>query len=771
MSTATDKAISLSEVTAFLNAPQMRDGKTRYKCPACGEFHLDVSQKNDKVLVKCWTDSCQKGAAWAKLKAALRPANTTSEADDEGLTLADYCKMKGLPELGLRWVFDAGETTYKGKPAVTFPYFDIAGNLTGTRIRLANKKLWTRGAKAKETLYGLWKYSHYPVDGQWARDLVICEGESDVQTLFLYDIAALGVPGAECWNEAHAQLPIIQNAERIFIVHEPGTGGDRFVAAVSQSLPRGKAFALKFPAKDPSALHIESPSDPAEITPARAARRLANGMVVDAQKEMVVVPAIKSAFIQAFDAAIAAATPIGAEEGAPAVNRRFNYTDSGNAEMLVALHGENFRWLTDEEVFCFWNGSKWEKNKSGNILLPITKEVARAIPDPDWKLTSESAGKRQAMIAMARGEKQVLAKRDLFDQRTMLLNVQNGTLDLETQDFRDFCREDYLTKQAPVMFDFTAGCPKFEAFLDRIFDGDKDMIHFIVKALGYSLTGSAKEQCFFFCYGTGANGKSTLFEVFRLLVGADYAGTAGFSTFVEKKHQDASGYDIATLPGRRMITTVEPQKSGRLNEELLKLMTGDEVIKTRQIYGVPFDFKPECKLWFAMNQHPRIAGQDEGIWRRVRLIPFSVQIPPAERIQGYQEILWREEGPGILNLLLEGVRDWLAEGLTPPSAVTKATEAFRAEQDVLARFLEEHTLRGKRSQHVKAGDLYSAYQRWAEANGEYPQRLNEFFAEVARRGAVKRRTTNDGFHYFGLTLKSSPTEDPDLFAAADTEET
>ena len=130
----------------------------------------------------------------------------------------------------------------------------------------------------------------------------------------------------------------------------------------------------------------------------------------------------------------------------------------------------------------------------------------------DWRLRSEAAGKRTAMINMAKGEEAVLAKSSLFDTHAMLLNVQNGTVDLETGHFREFRRDDFLTKQAMVTYDRAATCPKFDEFLDYIFNHDQDTVHFMRKALGYTLTGNVSEQCFFICYGLGANGKSTLIK-------------------------------------------------------------------------------------------------------------------------------------------------------------------------------------------------------------------------------------------------------------------
>jgi putative DNA primase/helicase len=174
-------------------------------------------------------------------------------------------------------------------------------------------------------------------------------------------------------------------------------------------------------------------------------------------------------------------------------------------------------------------------------------------------------------------------------------------------------------------------------------------------------------------------------------------------------------------------------------------------------------YYPEFKLWLAMNNKPRIIGTDDGIWRRVRLIPFNARIPEARKIKEFHKVLFAEEGPGILNRILEGLRAWRAEGLEPSGAVKKATQEFREEQNVVQRFFDEHTVSGKNNYHAKAGDLFERYKGWSETNNEYAIRQNEFAEELQRRGFVKRRVHDDGFHWFGITLKDSPLEEEGMF--------
>jgi putative DNA primase/helicase len=357
---------------------------------------------------------------------------------------------------------------------------------------------------------------------------------------------------------------------------------------------------------------------------------------------------------------------------------------------------------------------------------------------------------------MTKGELSALTESNLFDKQPMLLNVKNGTLSLETGELRECQKTDFLTKQAEVTYDVFATCPKFDDFLNYIFENDADTVHYILKALGYTLTGNVGESLFHMCYGLGANGKTTLLEVLAQMLGPALARPAKFSTFVTSKMYDQK-YEIATFKGLRMVTAVEPRKAGHLDEEVLKQITGGDTIMARDICEKNVVFRPEFKLWLAMNNKPRIVGTDEGIWRRVRLVPLDVRIPESRKVKEFHKVLFAEEGPGILNRLIQGCLDWQEEGLEPSGKVAKPTSEFRAEQNVIQGCFDERMLTEKHNYHSKAGALYDEYRRWAEEKGEFVMRQNEFAEELQRREFVKRRA-HEGYEWWGITLKSPPTE-------------
>jgi P4 family phage/plasmid primase-like protien len=703
------------------------------KCPAHGDTTAslgieDCPERIDGTFaIKCHAGCTRKQVVSAleqktgkRFGAEKKTAKEKRLPAERGLTLQQYADLKKLPVKYLK-SFCTFEESYNGKPAVVHTYFDenvgiryFARARAGLKYRLSvdsHDTVWIDHKKSVP--YGLghlwWFGRDQKID--W---IVICEGESDTQTLFFNGIPAIGISGKNGWSPEFARLPQLSNVKEVVIIQEPDA--EDFVKAVAPSFPDKRVCVVKLPAKDPSALWLQSKT-PEE-------------------------------FLAAWD---------GAMDSAKVMTDGFTNTDTGNAERLVDKHGGNFRWIDDEGTFCAWDQSVWRKNTSGDVLLPMTKEVVRAIPDQKWRRTSESSPKRHAMIGMAKGEAAVLARRDVFDTHPMLLNVANGTLDLEKQELREVCREDFLTKKAPVSYDKFSECPKFDEFMTFTFGGDQDLIHFMDKALGYTLTGKISESVFFMCYGQGSNGKTTLLELMMQILGPDFVTPAKFSTFVESKFPDQSGYEVATFPGTRMITAVEPRKAGRLNEELLKQLTGGDMMKTRQIYGKPFAFYPECKLWMSMNNQPRIAGTDEGIWRRVRLIPFTQTVPEARKVKDFHKVLFNEEGSGILNRLLRGLKAWQEEGLQMPGAVANATTDFRATQNVMQGFFDTVCLLDKKSYKIEAGKLYKAYQVWAEEQNEFVIRSNEFKEELERRKLIGKRG-DSGFIWRGITLRETPEE-------------
>jgi putative DNA primase/helicase len=447
-------------------------------------------------------------------------------------------------------------------------------------------------------------------------------------------------------------------------------------------------------------------------------------------------------------------------------------TDLGNAERLVRLFGDRIRFVP-QWGWLVWDGKRWARDNSNQRITELAEETVRQIyreaaeaQDPEeraklakWAVASESRQRIAAMIELA--APMCLASPNEFDADDWLLNLENGVLNLRTFEFMPHDPDLKLTKLAPVTYDPNADCPKWKAFLQRIFNNNERLIRFVQRAVGYSLTGSTREQCLFFLHGTGANGKSTFLEVIRALLG-DYAVTAEFSTFVADRKNSVRN-DIARLHSARLVTAIEVGEGKRFAEELIKTLTGGDTVAARFLYREFFEFKPRFKVWLAANYKPEIRGTDCAIWRRIRLIPFTVTIPPEEQIPDLAEQL-KEELSGILNWTLEGLRDWLANGLQPPPEVTEATEAYRAEMDIVGLFVQDACVPDPKAV-TPSKTLYEAFREWCAENGHELLTPKQFGRRLSAKGFTCGRARVEGKLcrcWFGLRLRNENDPQPDL---------
>ena len=317
-----------------------------------------------------------------------------------------------------------------------------------------------------------------------------------------------------------------------------------------------------------------------------------------------------------------------------------------------------------------------------------------------------------------------------LDADLWLLNCRNGTVDLRTGKLLPHHPENLCTKQVPVVFDQQAKCPTWLAFLLRVMADNRALVQFLQRAIGYSLTGSTVEQVLFFFYGTGANGKSTFIETCRKLLG-DYAQQADFDTFVTKKN-DGPRNDLARLMGARFVAAVEAAQGRQLAENVIKQVTGGDTITARFLYHEHFEYLPQFKLFLVANHKPRVVGTDEAIWRRIRLVPFTVTIPREQRDKQLLEKL-QSELPGILAWAVRGCLKWQDDGLGEPVQVSEATEAYRRENDTLGDFIEEKCVIDP-DESLEAGLLYETFTTWCEANGEEPLSQKSFGTQLHERG-------------------------------------
>ena len=315
------------------------------------------------------------------------------------------------------------------------------------------------------------------------------------------------------------------------------------------------------------------------------------------------------------------------------------------------------------------------------------------------------------MIDMAKWLPGVAVSVGMFDRDPMLLNCSNGTLDLRNGEIKALDPADLITKMVPVSYDPQATCPVWETFVDRIMESDLSRIEFLQRAVGYSLTGITSEQCLFVLHGPGANGKSTFMETVRELL-ADYAMHTTTSSLLQSKSSPIRN-DLARLNGARCVSAVEIGMGKRLDEALVKQLTGGDQVTARFLYNEYFEYKPTFKLFIAANHKPDIRGVDHGIWRRIHLIPFNVTIASDEIDRDLPNKL-RAELPGILAWAVRGCRQWQEQGLMVPESIAVATSEYRAEMDVIAEFLNDRcTEQADEKEPLKT--LYDAYREWCDS--------------------------------------------------------
>lgn len=428
--------------------------------------------------------------------------------------------------------------------------------------------------------------------------------------------------------------------------------------------------------------------------------------------------------------------------------KAFPRSDAGNGELLASLNKDELIFDHSRRKWLLWRGQWWSADVDGKILLRAKAAAryrhqrAKSLPDEqrekesEWAAHSESRPRMLAALECAASEPALADSGQNWDTDPWLLGVKNGVVDLRKGQLRDGRPQDRISIHSGVGFDPKADCPRFKLFLSQVFDGQAALIDFIQRAVGYTLTGDTSEQCLFMCFGEGSNGKTTLFEVFRQVLG-DYATDTPFSTF-EDQARSSIPNDIAALKGRRLVTASETNNGTLLNTARIKALTGGDKITARFLYGELFSFRPVAKFWLAFNHKPQITDNSYGLWRRVRLIPFLHQFGENEQDKHLLQKLYAE-APGVLNWMIEGCLRWRADGFNAPPCVIEASQMYREECDRVGEFIQE-CCELHPSATVSVADLYEAYQQWDNPNGESTSVTNiSFKQQLETKGIFQAR--------------------------------
>ena len=463
---------------------------------------------------------------------------------------------------------------------------------------------------------------------------------------------------------------------------------------------------------------------------------------------------------------ISAFTNLSAKEEA---HPRFTESDAGNAEMLAYHYGDKIRYNHSEGKWFIWNGDYWEQDVSKKVFeyakktakqrqlnaLNIT-DSTKKILSLKFTLKSEDHHKINACLNSAKSYRLLATTANDWNVDPFRLQCKNGVLVLDNEIKFIASSPEMMTSQS-IGCEYVpeAGCPTFEKALSEMMDNRQQLVEFVQRAIGYSLSGEISEHCFFIMYGSGANGKTVLQNTIKTLLG-DYAKHSQFAAFTQR-YNNSQTNDLARLHSARIVIASEGSDSKKFDEEQLKQITGADNVTARFLYHESFTFTPKFKLWLAVNSLPKVDDVSEGFWRRVRIIPFERLFEGEDRDPNLEEKL-KKELPGILNWALRGFQTWKQYGLNPPSAVVNATKEYQTESDDVAQFLEDQTLRDDNSR-IRTNDLYSAFCNWHER--EYsgkPMTQNRFSRRVGK--CISRKPEKIGSYkwFVGIQLKESPVD-------------
>lgn len=446
------------------------------------------------------------------------------------------------------------------------------------------------------------------------------------------------------------------------------------------------------------------------------------------------------------------------------VKLREPYTRDWPARQFVKRYGHEFRFVYDEDEWWRFDGKRWRRDferaaedRIREMFRIFRSEGALQDNDALQKLgLSINDHRVRECLFFARSDPAMTAGYSFFDRKEtcgMFFNVENGTIDLKTGTLLPHRPMDHISRLAPVAYDPEAKCPRFDKFLTEIFSNDINVIDYLWRIIGYCLTASVKEQCWWNFFGYGANGKGTLVGVLHSLLG-EYATSTDIKTFTVQKYDRGAGDatpHLAALRGTRLVTAVEPRDAVTMDDGVVKQWTGGDPVVARHLHHEPFTFYPECKIVIASNTKPTVKDTSEGFWRRVRLLDFPVHFNGTSRDSDLLEKL-RGELPGILNRAMAGCREWQEIGLIEPQSVIDATSQYRDEEDVVGRWLEEATIRSHENRDLSSR-LFDDYKSWCKVENENPADKHEWDSAMSKAGHPSEKIGGKQYR-LGLRLRA-----------------
>lgn len=745
-------------------------------CPAHEDAHHSLAigvGSEDSVVLRCYA-GCE---ALAILQAlGLGWADLYPERDDGPPPVTTTVEMlalhKRLPvefltgeECRLRDVRDGKgvEIPYAGQPKGAERPKVIAWKKRTTCSAKHGSK-WPAGQEL--VAYGLWKLPRWRSEG--VTDLAVVEGESDCWTLWHHGIAAVGIPGSGAAKTLTRD--VAEGFGRLVVWREPDAGGDALIRGLTKQLAAieyaGAVVVIQNTGavKDANVLHQRDPEGfktawaelvaKAEPLDFRAKPADQNGHKKNGRH-----PKPSRTPIPAVVAATEAETK---RNGPTPTPGHYGFTDLGNCQRLVFRHGLNIRYCHPWKTWVAWGGTHWTTDATGFVMQKAVETVRSIYSEAGeadsqemrektsaHAIKSESAKSIQAMVLLARYDRSIDVDFRQFNNDPWLLNCRNGTVDLHTGELLTHRREHLITKCADATYDPAAECPAWEKFLRDVFAGDGDLVTYVQRLCGYFLTADVSTHMLPVFWGCGGNGKGTLLNTLLGVMGSGYSGAAA-SELLMTRHGHRHPTELADLHGKRLVVCQETDDGCRLNEPLVKWLTGGDQINARRMCENFWTFDPTHKLVLSTNYRPKVHGTDRGIWRRLRLVPFNVTFD-GEREDTKLSDRLESESAGILAWMVAGCLAWQRHGENTPEAVLVATSEYQQEEDIVRRFVTDRCVTDHPDLESRASTLYAAYCDWMEKTGEgHPVTQNSFGRRLAELGYERFRS--NGPCYRGIAL-------------------
>jgi putative DNA primase/helicase len=732
-------------------------GKLKALCPAHQDRtpSLEVTEGNVKLLVKCWAGCTEEAICQARgVKVSelyyqdLRPQNVTN-----------------LRKPSYRWLIRDEQGTTQ---AIHERYDNKDGSKSCPWLRADGAP--ASSGEIKTSLLPLYG-SHLVKDFDKTRAVYLTEGEKACDALLALLGQSLGTVTGASSAPCEASLLVLRGCLDLRLWPDNDPAGLKHMQRVGAALTR---LGIPYSTLDPSGLPTKGDDAVDWIE-----SQLIAGRTKPELRELLFgeeVPGLPWDLGSEEEAEHFEAKEVSPQKettpGGPGTRTAF--TDTGNAERLVYLAKGSIRYCGKWSKWLVWTGARWEEDQEhmqswakkaassffedGARAVRVAREqnASEAEVEQAHKLAEQcfkharsslGASRRAAAVELSKSEDGVSVQHTELDADPWLFNCQNGTLDLRTGELRPHKKEDLLTKYTPIAYDPKSEAPTWLAFLEKIMANDQEMSACLQRSAGYSLTGLSREHVVFFLWGSGGNGKGTFVETLLYVLG-EY-GYAAPSDLLLAKKNEAHPTEKASLFGRRMAACSEVN-NGRWDEKTVKELTGGDTISARRMREDFWTFRPTHKLWVSGNHKPQVRGTDNGIWRRLKLMPFTVIIPDEEQDKSLPEKLLMEAS-GILRWAAEGCLSWQKMGLAFPKAVVEATQRYREAEDIVGRFVADCCQLDRRGQ-TSAKDLYAAYEQWCDQEGETPLSKRAIGERLEERGLTPHKGAGGQREWRGIRL-------------------